>query len=73
MRLAGRMMSKRIMGKRIVLRPVRPVWPPAALHQALDNVGDEVYKGYKVRYRRYHRRGGRVFRTQGRFRLLCMS
>ena len=73
-RLAGRMMSKRASwAKRIVLRPVKPVWPPATLHQARTTWAMSSTRAIKSSYRRYHRRGGQVFRTQGRFRLLCMS
>ena len=63
-RLAGRMMSKRIMGKASLLGYARPLRSSAALHQARQRRRGRIQGLQEVRYRRYHRYRGRGFRTQ---------
>ncbi len=58
-RLAGRMMSKRVMGK-ASFSDMRDRYGRLQLYIKRDNVGEDVYKGLQeVRYRRYHRYRGR--------------
>ncbi len=58
-RLAGRMMSKRIMGKASFSDMTRPLRPPAALHQARQRRRGRIQGLQEVRHRRHHRHRGR--------------
>ena len=63
-RLAGRMMSKRIMGK-ASFSDMRDRYGRLQLYIKRDNVGEDVYKGYKkFDIGDNHRYRGEVFRTQ---------